>query len=119
MMDVDKARVKAEAAALAREAAARFQAVVVLQGAVTHVATPAGRCWRHEGGGVGLATSGSGDVLAGAIAGLLGRGAAPERAALWGVCLHAAAGAQLVETMGPLGFTASDVVETLPRLLPG
>jgi ADP-dependent NAD(P)H-hydrate dehydratase len=119
MMDVGKARVMAEAPALAREAAARFQAVVVLKGAVTHVATPAGRCWRHEGGVVGLATSGSGDVLAGAISGLIGRGAAPECAALWGVYLHAAAGAQLSKTMGPLGFTASDVVERLPRLLPG
>lgn len=118
MMDAPKAEVTANAPAFAREAAARFQCVVVLKGAATHVATPDGRCWRHQGGVVGLATSGSGDVLAGVIAGLLARGAAPERAATWGVHLHAAAGARLSETVGPLGFTASDVVETLPLMLP-
>lgn len=118
MMGVGKARATDDAPALAREAAARFKAVVVLKGATTHVATPAGRCWRHEGGVVGLATSGSGDVLAGVIAGLLARGAAPERAAIWAVYLHAAAGARLSEEIGSVGYTASDVVEMLPRLLP-
>lgn len=118
MMGVPKAVIVADAPAVAREAAARFRSVVLLKGAISHVATPDGRCWRHEGGVFGLATSGSGDVLAGVIAGLLARGAAPERAAIWGVHLHARAGTQLSETMGPLGFTASDVVETLPRMLP-
>ena len=94
MMDAPKAEVLANPPAFAREAAARFQSVVVLKGAISHVATPDGRCWQHEGGVFGLATSGSGDVLAGVIAGLMARGAAPERAAIWGVHLHAGAGAQ-------------------------
>ena len=50
--------------------------MVALKGALTHIATPDGEVWRHDGGNVGLAVSGSGDVLAGIIAGL--RRAAPR-----------------------------------------
>ena len=54
----------------ARSAAARWNAVVALKGATTFVAAPDGRVWRHEGKNIGLAVSGSGDTLAGIIAGL-------------------------------------------------
>jgi ADP-dependent NAD(P)H-hydrate dehydratase len=54
---------------LAEDMAQRWNAVVALKGARTVIATPRGERWQHEGGNVGLATSGSGDVLAGIIAG--------------------------------------------------
>src|SRR5438270_3716637 len=56
--------------------ARRYCAVTSLYG---HVATPSGRQWREDGGDTGLGTSGSGDVLAGVVAGLLARGAAPDQ----------------------------------------
>ncbi|MDT4989665.1 MAG: ADP-dependent NAD(P)H-hydrate dehydratase [Micromonosporaceae bacterium] len=94
----------AEATALA----GRYGAVVSLDG---HVAAPDGRSWRDEGGHVGLGTSGSGDVNAGIVAGLLGRGAAPEQAACWATYVHAVAGQRLVPRFGRTGFLARDLVE--------
>jgi NAD(P)H-hydrate repair Nnr-like enzyme with NAD(P)H-hydrate dehydratase domain len=71
----------------------------------------------YAGGGPGLATSGSGDVLAGIIGGLLARGAAPMVAAAWGVWLHGEAGKQLAQRSGPLGFLARELVPIVPSLL--
>ena len=58
---------------------------------------------------VGLATSGSGDALAGIIAGLATRGAPLAQAAAWGVALHARAGRALAERIGPIGYLASEL----------
>ena len=57
--------------------------------------------WRDEAGGIGLGTSGSGDVLAGLVGGMLARGAEPAQAAVWGQYLHAAAGDRLTARLGP------------------
>jgi hydroxyethylthiazole kinase-like uncharacterized protein yjeF len=94
----------AEATALA----GRYRAAVSLYG---HIAAPDGRSWRDEGGDVGLGTSGSGDVNAGIVAGLLGRGATPEQAACWATFVHAVAGQRLVPRYGRTGFLARDLVE--------
>ena len=95
--------IEADPVAVAEEAAALLDAVVVMKGARSHIVTPDGRIWLFKGGGVGLATSGSGDVLAGLIAGLLARGADPAQAALWGVYLHGEAGAA-GRNRGPAGL---------------
>jgi ADP-dependent NAD(P)H-hydrate dehydratase len=113
----DKAQVSADPERAAREAAERWNAVVALKGAVTFIAAPDGRAWRHEGGSIGLATSGSGDVLAGIVGGLAARGAPLEQAAAWGVALHALAGVALAERLGPLGFLASELGAEVPRLM--
>ena len=65
----------------------------------------------------GLATSGSGDVLAGAVGGLLARGAEPAQAACWAKYLHAAAGERLAARIGRLGFLAREVLAELPLVL--
>ncbi len=114
---LDKHAVEREPARIAREAAARWQAIVALKGAHTHVAMPDGRLWHHHAGHAGLATSGSGDVLAGLVAGLAARGAPLEQAAVWGVALHARAGAALGESVGPLGFLARELAGRVPGLL--
>jgi hydroxyethylthiazole kinase-like uncharacterized protein yjeF len=101
----------------ARKAAALTQAVVVLKGGSTHIVTPSGEEWSFTGGGVGLATSGSGDTLAGIVAGLLARGAAPLQAALWAVYLHGMAGRRLAETCGPIGFLARELLAEIPRAM--
>jgi ADP-dependent NAD(P)H-hydrate dehydratase len=101
----------------ALDAALRWNAVVALKGARTVIAAPGGERWQHEGGNVGLATSGSGDVLAGAIAGLAARGAALAQAATWGVALHARAGERLAERFGKLGYLARELCDCIPALL--
>lgn len=102
---------------VAHETAEKFGAVVVLKGADTVIAAPDGRLWTHHGETVGLATSGSGDVLAGVITGLLARGAAPEQAALWGVWAHGQAGLRLAQRIGPLGFLARELPGEIPGVL--
>ncbi|HVE89890.1 MAG TPA: NAD(P)H-hydrate dehydratase, partial [Burkholderiaceae bacterium] len=99
------------------DAARRWNAVVALKGATTFIAAPDGSLWRHTGGNVGLAISGSGDVLAGVIAGLASRGASAEQAAIWGVALHARAGERLAERSGPLGYLARDLSAEVPALM--
>ena len=101
----------------AQAAAGSWHAVVALKGAVTIIAEPSGKQWRHEGGNTGLAISGSGDVLAGLIAGLAARGATLEQAAAWGVALHAMAGEQLSLRHGPLGYLAREITGEVPALL--
>lgn len=96
------------------EIARRYRAVVTCYDVIAH---PDGRIWRTGTGGGGLATSGSGDVLAGAITGLCARGASPEQATVWATHAHAAAGDRLAVPVGPLGFLASDLLDELPRVL--
>ena len=66
---------------------------------------------------MGLATSGSGDVLAGIIAGLAARGADLAQAASWGVVMHARAGERLAERLGKLGYLARELCDEVPALL--
>jgi NAD(P)H-hydrate repair Nnr-like enzyme with NAD(P)H-hydrate dehydratase domain len=117
LLSVEAEAVRADPLEAGRRAAARFSAVVVMKGVATHVVTPDGRAWRHDGGCRGLGVSGSGDVLAGVIGGLLARGAAPATAALWGVWLHGAAGEALSRAVGSLGFLARELPGEIPRLL--
>jgi NAD(P)H-hydrate repair Nnr-like enzyme with NAD(P)H-hydrate dehydratase domain len=109
--------IEADGCAKAQVAARRWNAVVALKGAATFIAAPDGRLWRHDGGNVGLAISGSGDTLAGIIAGLAARGASLEQAGAWGVALHARAGEQLAARIGPLGYLAREIAAEVPMLM--
>ncbi|HEY0065439.1 MAG TPA: NAD(P)H-hydrate dehydratase [Telluria sp.] len=101
----------------AASAARDWNAVVALKGARTIIAAPDGGMWQHEGGNVGLAISGSGDVLAGIIVGLAARGATLAQATCWGVALHALAGDQLARRMGLLGYLARELAAEIPSML--
>ncbi|MCC2321771.1 NAD(P)H-hydrate dehydratase [Cellulomonas xiejunii] len=81
------------------------------------VAEPHGRRWRSSTGYSGLGTSGSGDVLAGAVGGLLARGADPAQAACFGVEVHGVAGDRLAAAVGPHGYLARELLAELPRVL--
>lgn len=98
----------------AAELAVRYEAVVSLYG---HVAAPDGRGWREESGDAGLGTSGSGDVLAGLLAGLLSRGADPAQAACWGSFAHSVSGQRLIPRYGRIGFLARELLDEIPRTL--
>jgi hydroxyethylthiazole kinase-like uncharacterized protein yjeF len=113
----EKDDIVANAVDAAVEAAGRWNAVVALKGAITHVASPDGRVWVNRAGNPGLATSGSGDVLAGIVAGLIARGAPLEQAAAWGVALHARAGDRLAQRVGPFGYLARELPGEVPPLM--
>lgn len=114
LLEMTKPEVAADPLGTARLAASRFQAVVALKGSGTYIVTPSGDAWLYEGGSVGLATSGSGDTLAGIIVGLLARGTPPAAAAVWGVYLHGEAGNRLSRRHGPLGFLARELLAEVP-----
>jgi len=106
--------VPADDEAAARAVAERIGVTVTMQSVI---ATPDGRVWVDQSGDSGLGTSGSGDVLAGAIAGLAARGATPEQSAVWGAHLHAEAGERLSARVGRLGYLARELLEELPQVL--
>jgi hydroxyethylthiazole kinase-like uncharacterized protein yjeF len=114
---IERAEVISNPLHIAREAAARFGAVVALKGAHTYVAAPDGTAFHNAAGNVGLGTSGSGDTLAGVIAGLCARGADPIQAAAWGIYLHAKAGEVLAKKLGLVGFLARELLIEIPVLL--
>jgi hydroxyethylthiazole kinase-like uncharacterized protein yjeF len=98
-------------------AASRLDAVVARRGPSTDIASPKGECFVDRTGGVGLATSGSGDVAAGIAAGLLARGADPLTAALWMAHVHGRAGELLAKRIATVGFLARELLDEIPALL--
>lgn len=114
---LERERVVAQPLPIARSVAAELGVVVVLKGARTYVVAPDGRAFVNLAGNPGLGTSGSGDVLAGMLAGLCARGASVLQAALWSVHLHALAGDALARKVGALGYLAREIPVQVPALL--
>jgi len=100
------------------ESAAKFacgnDCVVVLKGPGTIVAAPDGRTWRNTTGNSGMAKGGSGDILGGMIASLIGQGAGALEAAICAVWLHGRAGDLAKERLTAYAMTPSDVLRYLP-----
>jgi len=90
-----------------------LQAVIVLKSHVTYVASPNGRYWVLDGMTPALGTGGSGDLLAGVIAGFLAGGLAPEAAACAGVLVHNRAGRRGFAELG--WFAAEDLLPYISR----
>lgn len=118
MLECDARIIAKDHLGAVRDASARYGAVCVLKGANSLIAAPAGEAFAYAGGGVGLATGGSGDVLAGIVAGLCARGAEPLDATLWAVWLHGEAGRRCAEQIGPMGFLARELLARIPGLMP-
>jgi hydroxyethylthiazole kinase-like uncharacterized protein yjeF len=116
LLGLDRATVEDNAADVARTAAERFGCVVTLKGPTTFIATP-DEMYEYSGGVVGLATSGSGDTLAGIVAGFAARGADPITAALWGVWAHGTAGLRLAKRVGRVAFLARELLDALPLVI--
>lgn len=111
------AAVQADREGTARRMAAQWNAVVVLKGAFTVVAAPDGRLSVLPFANAGLATAGSGDVLAGAIVGLRAQGLDPFEAAVCGAYAHGLAGELAKEDLGDMGMVAGDLLLYLPTAL--
>ncbi|MCX7284924.1 MAG: NAD(P)H-hydrate dehydratase [Novosphingobium sp.] len=117
MMCCDSDLIERDRVAAVRRASAHFGAVCVLKGATSLIAAPDGEVFAFAGGGVGLATGGSGDVMAGIAAGLCARGADALEATLWAVWLHGEAGRRCAERVGPIGFLARELLAHVPALM--
>ena len=113
----DKELIEADPLAAAQTCARLLDAVVVMKGGRTYVVPPTEQALCFERGPVGLGTSGSGDVLAGVMAGMAARGASQVIAAAWAVYLHGEAGRKWVKRNGRLGLLAREIAHEVPALM--
>jgi hydroxyethylthiazole kinase-like uncharacterized protein yjeF len=117
LLDCSIEEVEADRVAAARGAAQEWQQVVVLKGAHSVIAAPDGRLAISHFANPGLATAGTGDVLAGSIVGFLAQGLSLFDAATLGVYCHGAAGEMATAAMGNAGTVAADLLPLLPQVL--
>jgi NAD(P)H-hydrate epimerase len=101
----------------ATKSAARWSKTIVLKGAHTVVAAPDGQAMVSPFANPGLASAGTGDVLAGTIAGLLSQGLGMDAAASVGVYVHGASGERVRDDIGDAGMLASDLLPHIPRVV--
>ncbi|MBI5878415.1 MAG: NAD(P)H-hydrate dehydratase [Chloroflexi bacterium] len=107
--------ISADREGVAAAHAQKWNQIVLLKGAFTVIAAPDGRVTMLPFANPALATAGSGDVLAGIIAGLLAQAVAPYDAALAGGYLHGLAGELARDEIGDAGVLAGDLLERIPR----
>ena len=110
-------RVQSDRLAAVRELARRSRATVVLKGYRTLVAAADGRVAVNSSGNPGMATAGTGDVLAGMIGGLLARGLEAWDAARLAVFVHGDAGDRAAAALGQDGMIAGDLLARIPASL--
>ena len=111
------AEVQADRANIAGKNAQEWHKTIVLKGAYTVVAAPDGRCRISPVANPGLASAGTGDVLSGAIAGLVAQGLPLFDAAALGVHLHSQAGEMIKNMLGDAGMMATDLLPALPLVI--
>lgn len=107
-------QVQREREKVAEQFAVRYRCVVVLKGYRTVIAGPAGEILVNPTGNNGMATGGTGDVLAGLIGGLIAQGMPPHDAAAVGVYVHGLAGDLAAGELTPRGMVARDVLAAIP-----
>lgn len=107
-------RIQEDRPASARDLSRATGCTVLLKGYRSLVATPSGTLWVNPTGNPGMATGGTGDVLAGIVAAWLGQGLAPADAAVLSTHVHGLAGDLAARDKGEIGMTAGDLVEALP-----
>jgi ADP-dependent NAD(P)H-hydrate dehydratase / NAD(P)H-hydrate epimerase len=111
------AEIQAHRMEFAREAAIRWHKTIVLKGAYTVIASADGRLRISPFANAGLSSAGTGDVLAGTIAGMLAQGLSLFDAASCGVYLHGLAGEMVKADMGDAGMLAQDLLPLLPKAI--
>ncbi len=117
LLGISTEEIQANRVDSARKLAAKYGGIVVLKGCGTVLAEPNGGFAICPLGNPGMATAGSGDVLTGIIASLLGQCDDPWNAAQAGVVAHAAAGDHAAAILGERGMLAGDIIESLPQVL--
>lgn len=111
---LDIRHIQSDRIEVAQKFAQEWQVTVVLKGARTIIACPTGETFINTTGNPGMATGGTGDVLSGLIASLIGQGLDINRAAMMGVYIHGFAADLEVGQKGQHGLIATDIVEALP-----
>ena len=109
--------IEADRLKAARQASAGWRKTVLLKGAHSIIASPDGRARINPFVNPGLATAGTGDVLAGLIAGFLAQGLSTFHAAAAGAYVHGAAAEQVSAEIGDTGMAASDLLPAIPRAI--
>ncbi len=109
--------IKKQLVQTAREFAARHNVICVLKDTRTVTACPDQRAYINTSGNPGMATAGSGDVLAGVLAGLVAQGMEPLEAAFVGAYLHGTAADCQIGRVGSYGMMARDVIDGIPLVL--
>lgn len=102
---------------IAKQFAKKWHQVLVLKGANTIIVSPSGEVVVSPFANPALATAGTGDVLAGSVAGFIAQGLKPFDAACVGVYVHGVAGEMLKEKFGNAGMLASDLLPVLPEAI--
>ncbi|WKK18094.1 NAD(P)H-hydrate dehydratase [Achromobacter insolitus] len=117
LLGMDTAAVQADRPSAARQLALRYRAWVVLKGAGTVVCSPGGDLRTNTSGNPGLATAGTGDVLAGMLGSLIAQRLPLDQAVAGAVWLHgAAADALVAQGVGPIGLTAGELADAARAL---
>ena len=117
LCDLPLSDIASQVPELAREMAQTWECTLVLKGSQTWIGTPEGRLFGNLTPNSALATAGTGDVLAGQIAGLLAQGQKPVEAAKGAVLIHSLAGQSCALEVGQAGTTALDVLSKIPSVL--
>ncbi len=114
LLGIPTPEVQADRVGAVRELARRFGCAVILKGAGTLVTAPGEPVWLVPVGNPGMATAGTGDVLAGVVGAFLARGMRAVDAALAGAWVHGVSGDLTAARRGAEGMTAGDLVGALP-----
>lgn len=119
LLGISTKEVQESRLSITQRSAKEWKKTVVLKGANTIVAAPNGEAKVNNAANPALASAGTGDVLAGAIAGLAAQGLSLFHAAACGVYLHSRAGEIVAEKLGDAGVIATDLLPVLPRVIKG
>jgi len=106
--------IKKDPYSLAKKIAKKYSVTVILKDSVTVIADKDGKTAVNPSENSGMATAGSGDVLAGIATSLLSQGIAPFKAAKLAVYIHSAAGKIACDTLGEYGMTSTDILNSVP-----
>lgn len=109
--------IKANSVELARTFAQKYRVILVLKDSKTIIASPEGKVYVNTSGNSGLAVAGSGDILAGVIAGQFALGLNLEEASRMGVFIHGLCGDLLTKEIGADGIMSEDILANLPKTL--
>lgn len=117
LLKVTAAQIQNDRIGSAQRLTEKTGATVVLKGALTIISSPDGQIYINPTGNPGLATAGTGDVLAGMLGGLLAQGYGPVEAAYVAAYVHGMAGDELRDLNGEAGMMATDLLPVIPRLI--
>lgn len=117
LLGITPGDVQADRINIAKKFATQYGCYLVLKGARTVIATPDGYVFINTTGNPGMATAGTGDVLAGMIGAFLSQGYSPLNSSIAGVYLHGKAGDMAAMEQGQVSLIATDIIDFIPDVI--